>query len=276
MKQSVVSIIVTTKNESQVLERLLKSVKNQTYSAIELIVVDNHSTDTTRKIAEKYTKKVFDFGPERSAQRNYGAKKSKGEYILFLDADMELTPKVVKACVEMVEKNKKIAAVAIPEKSVAHLFWEKVKAFERSFYNESGDATTDAERFFKRSIFEKVGGYDESITGPEDWDLPERIHKKGFGKARINERLYHHERVVSPYALAKKKYYYALTSHRYLKKHKIATFSPKTIYFLRPIFYQQWRKLLSHPILSIAMFYMFSLELLAGGTGFLVGKYKNL
>lgn len=276
MKQPLVSIIVTTKNESKVLERLLKSIIHQTYTQIELIVVDNKSTDSTPKIAKKYTKHVFTFGPERSAQRNFGAKKATGEYIIFLDADMELSPNVIKACVAIVTENKKIAAIAIPEESVATLFWEKVKAFERSFYNDAGDATTDAERFFRRDVFEKLGGYDESITGPEDWDLPERIGKKGFAKARITEKLYHHERVSSPYALAKKKYYYALTSHRYLKKHNIAAVSPKTIYFLRPVFYKQWRKLLSHPDLSIAMFYMFFLELFAGGMGFLVGKYKNL
>src|SRR5258706_3214726 len=133
MNQPLVSIIVTTKNESQVLERLLESINKQTYSNKELLIVDNNSTDATVAIAKNYTKKVFIFGPERSAQRNLGAKKSKGEYILFLDADMELTPKVVEACVQVAVKDKKIAAAAIPEESVAHLFWEKVKAFERSF-----------------------------------------------------------------------------------------------------------------------------------------------
>src|SRR5260221_10860805 len=96
-----VSIIITTKNESLVIERLLQSIKKQSHPQIETIVVDNYSTDTTQKIAKKYTKRVFEFGPERSAQRNYGAKMSKGSYIVFLDADMELSPKVIEECVSL-------------------------------------------------------------------------------------------------------------------------------------------------------------------------------
>ena len=276
MTKPLVSIVVTTKNESDVLERLLKSIKYQTYSSSELIVIDNGSTDKTLLIAKKYTRNVHTFGPERSAQRNFGAKKAKGKYIIFLDADMELTPKVIAQCIAAIEKNTKIGAVGIPEVSVAKEFWEKVKAYERSFYNEAGDTTTDAERFFLMSAFDKVGGYDETITGPEDWDLPENIGKLGYKKTRIIAHLFHHERVSSPFKLAQKKYYYALTSHRYLKKHNISTFSPKTIYFLRPIFYKQWRKLLSHPVYTIAMFYMFTLELAGGGAGYFIGKFKNL
>ncbi len=271
-----VSLIVTTKNESAVLERLLESIKKQTYRQLELIVVDNHSSDKTVTIAKKYTKQVYSQGPERSSQRNYGAKKAKGKYLFFLDADMELTPTVVEECVKQIKKSTKIGSVTVPEYSIAKTFWEKVKAHERSFYNKEGDTTTDAARFFSRSAFEKVGGYDESITGPEDWDLPENIKKHGFKTARIKGVIYHHERVPSPYQLAKKKYYYALTSHRYLKKHNISPVSAKTIYFLRPVFYKNWQHLLGHPMLSSAMFVMFGFELTGGGLGYLVGKTKKL
>jgi glycosyltransferase involved in cell wall biosynthesis len=270
------SLIVTTKNESAVLERLLKSIKQQTYKHIELIVVDNRSTDNTLAIAKKYTKSVYTQGPERSSQRNFGAKKAKGQYLFFLDADMELSPTVVEECVEQIKKSTKIGAVTVPEYSIAKTFWEKVKGHERSFYNKEGDPTTDAARFFSQEAFKKVGGYDESITGPEDWDLPENVKRLGFNSSRIKSVIYHHERIPSPWQLAKKKYYYALTSHRYLKKHDISPLSAKTIYFLRPVFYKNWKHLLGHPLLSSAMFLMFSFELTGGGLGFLVGKAKKL
>ena len=67
-----VSVIVTTKNEAKNIGRCLQSIQNQTYKAIEIIVVDNFSKDETKRIAKKFTKKVFDKGPERSAQRNLG------------------------------------------------------------------------------------------------------------------------------------------------------------------------------------------------------------
>lgn len=276
MNNPIVSIIITTKNEEEVLERLLKSIQNQSQKGIETIVVDNNSKDATKKIAKKYTKNVFNVGPERSKQRNYGAKVAKGEYLLFLDADMELTKDVVKVCLERMRKGEKIGGVSIPEESVAKTFWEKVKGFERSFYVDDPKEKTDAARFFPKKVFNELGGYDETITGPEDWDLPERMMKKGYTTEKIKEYIYHYERVPNPFKLAKKKYYYALTSHRYLKKHNLPIFSQKTIYILRPVFYRQWRKLLSHPILTTSMFFMFFVEQFGGGMGFLIGKMRNL
>src|SRR5687768_15825564 len=95
-----VSVIITTKNEVAILETLLKSLTTQTYSNTEIIIVDNHSTDNTAKLSKKYTENFFLFGPERSAQRNFGAKNSKGTFLFFLDADMELTPRVIEDCTE--------------------------------------------------------------------------------------------------------------------------------------------------------------------------------
>ena len=271
-----VSIVIPAYNEPKVIEILLLSIRNQSYTYIETIVVDDNSRDDTVTISKKYTPKVYKREhAERSIQRNFGARKAKGKYLLFLDADMELTKDVVKGCVHLAQKNSKIGGVVIPEESIARTYWEKVKAHERSFYNESGDKTTDAARFFRKSVFEKVGGYDETITGPEDWDLPETVKKSGYEIGRIKSKIYHYERVKGPFKLAQKKYYYALKSHRYFQKQNIPLISPKTIYFLRPVFYRNWRKLVAHPLLSIGMFLMFTFELAGGALGFVIGKYLS-
>lgn len=271
-----VSIIITSKTEGDVIKALLLSATNQTYKNIEVILVDNNSTDNTLKIAKEFKKvKIYNFGPERSAQRNYGAKKSKGKYLLFLDADMKLTQRVVEECVEKINSGKKIGGIAIPEESVAHSFWEKVKSFERSFYNENGDPITDAARFFPKEIFEKAGGYDETITGPEDWDLPETIREMGYKTDRINEKIYHKERATSLRSLFKKKFYYGLHAHKYLQKHNISLVSPKTVYFLRPLFYKSWRRLVSHPMLALGMIIMLFTQTLGGGLGYIVGRLKR-
>lgn len=275
-KGRVVSIIITTKNEETVLAKLILSLKEQTYPYKEIILVDNNSTDKTLAIAQKMGAKTYTFGPERSAQRNFGAGKSKGNYLFFVDADMRLTANVVEECVQKCLKDKEIGAVIIPEQSIGSNFWERVKAFERSFYNQYGDEITDAARFFRKETFNKVGGYDELITGPEDWDLPERIKMKEYKIGRIKSVIYHYEKIDSLFNLAKKKFYYGLKSHRYLSKQNIAVFSPKTVYFLRPVFYKNFNKLISHPILAISMFFMFTIELLSGGLGYLVGKSKKL
>lgn len=271
---SLVSIIITAKNEEAVIGNLIKSIHNQSYKKNEITLVDNNSTDKTLIVAKRFGVRVYNFGLERSAQRNYGAKKSKGKYLLFLDADMELGKDVISECVEFIEKGLNIGGIIIPEKSKASNFWGKVKAFERSFYNENGDPTTDAARFFKKNVFFKVGGYDEVITGPEDWDLSETIKRSGYKIGRVTSQIYHYERISSPLVLIRKKFYYALSSHRYLKKQKIGIIGSKTIYFLRPIFYKKWRKLALNPLLSLGLIFILSLELAAGMMGYILGRIR--
>jgi len=275
-KGVLVSVIITTKNEADVIERLITSIKSQSYKNREIILVDNNSTDKTQDIARKMNVKIYTVGPERSTQRNFGAKLAKGKYILILDADMELTPKVILECVQLAESDNKIGEIVIPEHSLSSTFWGKVKAFERSFYNERGDELTDAARFFKKEVFFNAGGYDETITGPEDWDLPETIKKLGYKVGRIKSKIYHYERINSPLDLARKKFYYALRAHRYLSKQNISILSPKTVYFLRPVFYKNFDKMLAHPILAVGMFIMLTIEFLGGGLGYLIGRVKNL
>ena len=270
-----VSVIITAKNEEEVIGRLIRSIKKQSYKNIEIILVDNNSRDKTVDIAQKMGVKVYQCGPERSAQRNFGAKKSKGNYLLFMDADMELTRNVISQCVRLIVSDQKIAAMAIPEHSKAVHFWDQVKAFERSIYNEKGDPVTDAARFFKREVFFKVGAYDEIITGPEDWDLPETIMERGYKIGRVKSHINHYERTLSPLALAKKKFYYALQVHKYLQKHHIPIIGPKTVYFLRPIFYKNWPKLISNPFLTPALLIMLSAELLGGAVGYILGRLKR-
>ena len=72
MTSGLVSVVVTTKNEQANIERCLESICIQTYEPIEIIVVDNGSTDLTKTIASRFTTNVFDHGPERSSQRNFG------------------------------------------------------------------------------------------------------------------------------------------------------------------------------------------------------------
>ena len=277
MVKGLVSVIIPAYNEEKVIRRLLSSIQKQTYPKYEVSVVDDGSKDNTVIISKKFTDKVYPRKhAERSVQRNFGAKLSRGEYLFFVDADMELTKNTLQKCVEAMRNNIEIGAIALSEEPIANTFWEKVKAFERSFYSEKGDHQTDAARFFRRSAFIQAGGYDETITGPEDWDLPETIRRLGFKQKWINVKIKHYENVPSLYLLLKKKYYYGLKSHRYLTKHNIPLTSQKTIYFLRPVFYKNYRKLISNPVLSFSMLVMLFFEQASGGLGYFVGKVRNI
>lgn len=266
-----VTVVVTTKNEEHHIEKCLHSIKNQSYKKIEIILVDNNSSDKTCEIGKKYTGIIFNKGPERSAQRNFGAKKAKGEYLLFIDADMILTENVVKECVLAIKKEK-TGGVIIPERSIGEGYWANVKAFERKLYE--GDSTIEAARFFRKNIFWEVGGYDEKITGPEDWDLPQRIKRK-YKIGRIRSFIFHDEGRVSLFTLVKKKHYYGLKLSSYLGEHPIRLTASQVIYLLRPAFYKKWKTLIRNPFLTIGMIVMLFLEQIAGFIGFLEGKIKK-
>lgn len=277
MSNNLISVIITTKNSSLTLEACLKSIKNQTYKNIKIILVDNNSKDKTKLIARKYTKFVFNKGPERSAQRNFGAEKSKGKYLLFIDSDMELAKNVVKECVELIKehetrnKKQKFGGIIIPEESFGEGFWAKCKVLERSFY--LGVDWMEAARFFPKVVFDEFKGYDERQTGTEDYDLPQRIKIKYGEKSisRIKSLINHNEGKLSLVKTVSKKYYYAKTAKTYAKsnseyfKKQTNPLNRYVIYFSNPI------KLFRNPVLGLGMLFMKTLEFIAGGTGYLLG-----
>ena len=96
-----VSLIVPTRNSARTLAACLESCSNQTHEDVEVIVVDNSSTDGTVEIAHELADLVLDQKPERSAQRNRGAAESTGDIVVFIDSDMVLEPTVVADFVEV-------------------------------------------------------------------------------------------------------------------------------------------------------------------------------
>jgi len=266
-KNPLVSAVITTRNEEGVIEDLLKSLKSQTYKNLEIILVDNYSTDKTCEIARKYTKHVYTKSPERSAQRNYGVEKSKGEYVLILDADMQLEPEVIKEAVNLT-KDKTVGGVIIPERSFGKGFWTQFKVFEREFY--VGEDSIEAARFFRKDLFNKFDGYDLTITGPEDWDLPLRMKKSGVKMARTKSFILHNERVFNPWKSAKKKFYYASGASIYLRRHPDVVLSHGNLLF-RNVFIKKWKRLVTHPFLTLGMFFVRALEMSGAGLGFLYG-----
>lgn len=97
MKTLRVSVIIPVYNEEKVISDCLKSLQDQTYKDLEVIVVDDGSTDKTRNIIKKYPVKLFQqnhLGAGRA--RNLGAMHAKGEILVFVDADMVFDPNFIK------------------------------------------------------------------------------------------------------------------------------------------------------------------------------------
>jgi glycosyltransferase involved in cell wall biosynthesis len=274
MNNPLVSVIVPTKNSEKFLEKCLGSIKNQTYKNFEIIVVDNNSTDKTKEIARKYTDKVLNFGPERSAQRNFGVNQSNGEYVVIIDSDMELSEKVVEACTEKINSDKKIKGVVIPEESFGIGFWAQCKKLEKSFY--VGVDYIEAARFFEKNAFLKADGFDEGMISGEDWDLSQRIEKEGRID-RINYFIYHNEGKINLFKTIKKKSFYAGNFTNYANKNKNnKKFGRQTRIFSRyKLFLSQPNKLFKNPVIGFGMLFMKTCEFAFGGAGYFVEKIKK-
>jgi len=259
-EKPLVSVIVTTKNEEKNIGACLESVKKQSYpkDKREIIVVDNGSSDRTKEIAKGYTEKVFDKGPERSAQRNFGVSQSEGEYVIYLDADMIMSENVISACIEKIRKDKEIIALHISEIVMGEKFFSRVRRFERSFYDGTA---IDGVRFIKKSAFLEVGGFDESLTGPEDWDLDKKLKK--IGKvALVKEPIHHNEAEFDLTKYLSKKGYYSKKFDDYIAKWGSDDPDIKKQFGLGYRFFGvfmengKWKKLLAHPRLAFGMYFL--------------------
>lgn len=209
-----VSVIIATKNEERNIERCLRSIKNQSQKA-EIIVVDNFSVDKTLQIAKVFTTHTYQKGKERSSQRNFGLKKAHGSYVLFLDADMEIGPNLLKECLQKMHKNPKASGIIIDEIVKGHNFLSRIKSVEKNLTNKN--TLIEAARFFKKRAVQKAGGYDENLISGEDWDISIRTNKLG-PFSRVRSKIIHHEDKTF-WEDIKKKYYYAKNIERYAKKH---------------------------------------------------------
>lgn len=302
-----ISIVITTKNEEKNIENCLKSIKTQSYprEKMEVIVVDNASTDKTREISLKYTDKVYDKGPERSAQRNYGMiDKANGDYVIYLDADMILSPVLIAACVDYSTRTH-FMALHIKEIILGTSFWSKVRRFERGFYDGT---VVDGARFFQKDAFVKVRGFDEElfvVGSGEDWDLDKKIKKIGqigllpsdYGCGHVerwqlldfirfqgvdpdehSSVIYHNEVQFSMRNYLRKKSYYTKGFKGYTKKWGKndpdikRQFGVYYRYFGIFMEDRKWGKLLAHPLLTSGMYLLRFFV----GLNYLMNKYRKV
>lgn len=273
-KIPLVSVIVPTYNSAATLADCLQSIKDQTYQNIELIVVDNHSKDDTLAIAQRFTSHAFTRGPERSAQRNYGVKQAKGDYVCIIDSDMQLSPEVINQCVIVVTETPAVKGVVIPEESFGEGFWATCKQLERSFY--VGVDWMEAARFFDRNLYQELGGYDTRLVSGEDWDLSQRAAKRA-SLDRVSALIYHNEGQLRLGRTLSKKYYYAKKIASYLAKkdHTKHTARQTSILGRYALFLRRPSQLFRRPHIGLGMLLMKTLEFGAGAFGMLAVKING-
>jgi glycosyltransferase involved in cell wall biosynthesis len=200
-----VAVVVPTRNSMRTLESCLRSIRAQDVP-IELVVVDNDSTDGTYELAGQLADTAVRGGPERSAQRNTGARLATAAWVLWIDADMVLPPTTVSAALATAEETG-ADAVAVPEISVGPGFWTACRALERSCYVD--DPALHNPRLLRRHLLLGDAAFDPAMAGPEDTDLRLRLRAGGTRTALCPDVLIVHDegRLTLRSVLAKRVYY---------------------------------------------------------------------
>lgn len=263
--RELVSVVVTTKNSARTLGACLRSICDQSYKPIELIVVDNDSSDDTAAVAHAYAEKVLRGGPERSAQRNAGIRAAHGTYICIIDSDMVLQKDVIERSLATISPQ--CEAVAIPEKSFGSGFWSRCKITERECYFD--DATTAAARFFTRRLLDEVGLYDETLTGGEDWDLSIRA-AKGHRLVFAPTLILHDEGRQGLLTLCRKKFYYGPSMRGFAKKH--GNEALRRMQPLRPSLLRGAGRIFQNPLIGLGCVFMKTCEFVAILSGMLINR----
>lgn len=182
-----VSVIIPTYNRSDLLKLAISSVLSQSYTDYEIIVVDDGSTDNTRKVVESFNAEairyVYQNNMGRSAARNAGISSAKGQYIAFLDSDDIFLPSKLELQVKCLDSN--------PLCGLVYSYASNVDENGNSLaYHYDGDLSgsvypdmlyirnnfiTTPTVMVRANILSETGGFDESMHMCEDLDLWRRI-----------------------------------------------------------------------------------------------------
>ncbi len=140
--QPLISIVIPTKNSANTLDDCLQSIINQTYSKLEIVIVDSQSTDDTLDIARKYSAMIVETQWGLLGARFLGFKASKGDYILYLDSDQILVHSNVLECSLPMFSNNDMLCLA-EESSRTDSLLQKLIAADRKLVNKYWERNID-------------------------------------------------------------------------------------------------------------------------------------
>ncbi len=186
-----VSVIIPAYNVQDYIGETIESVLRQSYPTIEIIIINDGSTDKTPEIISKYAQKdsrivvVNQENRGLSGARNTGLRLAKGEYLCIFDADDIMLPQKIEKQFQFLEKHITCEFIY----SDVYLFLNGTK----KVYLEEPPAIKDIYKkliqygnfinpntvFFRKFVFEKYGGFDEALRGSEDWDYWLNLSRQG-------------------------------------------------------------------------------------------------
>jgi glycosyltransferase involved in cell wall biosynthesis len=186
-----VSVVIACYNHASFLSEAIESALAQTYSPLEIVVVDDGSTDDSAHVAGRYPVQLIQQPNQGlAAAGNAGVRASHGEFVMRLDADDRLRPTYIQEALQPLLDNPDV-----------HFVYTQVEYFgarSGSYPTEEFDPESLAERNYihasaimRRASFERVGGYNADMRGLrcEDWDLWLSFVDHGFAGKLIRKPL---------------------------------------------------------------------------------------
>lgn len=224
-----VSVIIPSYGGGEFLQRAVDSVLAQTYKNIEIVVVDDNGLDTENQKKTAMQMKKYeddervkyvchDVNKKGSAARNTGVRNSRGEYIALLDDDDIYYPDNIAMHVKEIENLPDDYALTY----CSHDKYRDGKKFKDVCYTKSGSLFYEVMMhrvsigspsfLIRRSVYEELGGFDESFIRHQDWEFTARVafHYKIKATGHIGFRQYivgrHHH--TDPYTAKKYREHY--------------------------------------------------------------------
>lgn len=201
-----VTVVIPVYNGEKTLRQCLESVLHQTYKNYEIIVVDNNSTDETRRVVKNFYHKklryIFEEHKSRGAARNAGILVAMGEIIAMTDADCIVPKNWLEELIKPILHESE-SAVMGHEEDLLKNYWtkniqKKNEEFLKRSYHDNYIRHIDTKNFAIRSSLMKKAMFDTNIHNFEDLDLYLRLKKKT--KIRFIESLrvghYHKDSLV--------------------------------------------------------------------------------
>lgn len=181
-----ISAIIPTYNRADLILRSLKSVLAQTRPVTEVVVVDDGSTDNTRETLAPYLDRITYIHQGNagvSAARNRGAREARGEWLAFLDSDDEWLPGKIERQFQAIEANPQAILVyggaRVREPDGSESEGRAIPDSELRTALRNGTAIATSAAIVRRDVFLEAGGFDESLSFGEDWDLWLRLKEHG-------------------------------------------------------------------------------------------------
>lgn len=190
-----VSVVIAARDAQRFLLDALLSIAAQTYAPVEVVVVDDGSTDDTAAVATAYAESVAGVtvfsqrnqGP--SAARNTGIASTAGEFVTFLDADDEMLPGRIERQLLFLESAPEYDAVIVAQEVVLEAGVTPPPWYRRALEQADPYVYLESSMMVRRAALDRVGGFDPDFPVSEDVDLLWRLAATGGGYARLNEVL---------------------------------------------------------------------------------------